>query len=87
MKELGYAGFGFAMGALASFFIIIVLLFLGLMPSMIFYSTLVMMILIFGLLGFFFSVLQVIEKDYPFVIPTLLLNIILLIVSMVFILL
>ncbi len=87
MNGLGYAGFGFAMSSLASFIILLVLMALGLLPSRIFYAVLILMVFFFGLIGFVFCAAQMTQKDYPFVVPTLILNLILLVISILFMLL
>lgn len=87
MKDLGYAGFGFAMGSLASLIIVLVLIALRLMPSRIFCLALILLVFVLGVMGFVFCTAQLAQKDYPFVSLTLILSLILVVVSIMFILL
>jgi len=87
MMQYGYAGFGFSMGGLAALMITLLLWILGLMPSRLFYAVLIILVFVLSLIGFFFCVIQLLKKDYPFVMPTLMLNMVLLVISVLFILL
>lgn len=87
MKDLGYAGFGFAMGSLASLIISFILIALRLIPSRMFYAVLILLVFVLGVIGTVFCTAQLTQKDYPFVAPTLILNLILIVISIMLILL